>query len=207
MMRDIFQSRCSHCGGSHTNEKCFKKHRKEKGYKKPSFNLCNPNNKHNERNGQKPNTCIRCVSEDHFIANFPKLETSDKKVHRIQKSLKLVITDKKLIDNTPENSAYECESQNIYASMAHIYSNAENPRRNYGDSLQPNNCILDSGATCNTTPEISDFIPGLLAEKDKYIKVAYGNFITAKKTGKVQITMRDDNGNPFITTLYNILLA
>ena len=29
----------------------------------------------------KPNTCFRCVLDDHFIANFPKLDTLDKKVH------------------------------------------------------------------------------------------------------------------------------
>ena len=67
--RSIFsQSRCSHCGGSHR-------------YKKPQFNPRNSNNNHNERNGRKPNTCFRCVSEDHFILNCKKPETSDKKVH------------------------------------------------------------------------------------------------------------------------------
>ena len=40
-------------------------------------------------------------------------------------------------------------------------------------------------------------------EKDKYIEVTYGNFSIAKQTGGVQIRMRDDNGKPFIATLYN----
>ena len=30
----------------------------------------------------------------------------------------------------------------------------------YGDILQLTNWILDSGATCHMTPEVSDFIPG-----------------------------------------------
>ena len=46
------------------------------------------------------------------------------------------------------------------------------------------------------TPEISDFILGSLVEMDKYIEVADGNFVTAKKNGEDQIKMRDNNGNP-----------
>ena len=57
------------------------------------------------------------------------------------------------------------------------------------------------------TPEISDFILGSLVEMDKYIEVADGNFVTAKKIGEVQIKMCDNNGKPFIDTLYNILFA
>ena len=68
-------------------------------------------------------------------------------------------------------------------------------------------CILDSGATCHMTPEISDFIPGSLVETDKYIEVADGHFVTAKKIGEVQIKMCDDNGKPFIATIYSILLV
>ena len=61
--------------------------------------------------------------------------------------------------------------------------NTESPRINYGDSSQLNNWISDSGTTCHMTPNISDFILGLLAETDKYIKVADGDFVTAKQTG------------------------
>ena len=57
------------------------------------------------------------------------------------------------------------------------------------------------------TPEISNFIPVLLVEIDKCIEVTDGNFVTAKKTGEVQIKMCDDNGKPFIATLYNILFT
>ena len=69
------------------------------------------------------------------------------------------------------------------------------------------NWILDSGSTCHTTPEISDFILGSLVETDKYIEVVDGNFVTAKQTGQVQIEMRDNNENPFISTLYNVPIA
>ena len=48
---------------------------------------------------------------------------------------------------------------------------------------------------------------GLLLETDKYIEVANSNFVTAKQTGKVQIEIYDDNGKPFISKLYNMLLA
>ena len=52
--------------------------------------------------------------------------------------------------------------QKIYASMARISGNDECPSENYGDSSKLTNWILDSGATCHMTPEVSYFIPGLL---------------------------------------------
>ena len=42
-----------------------------------------------------------------------------------------------MLDNTTEKN----ESQQIYTSMARMSSNAEIPRRNFGDSLQPANWI------------------------------------------------------------------
>ena len=84
--------------------------------------------------------------------------------------------------------------------MARMSTNAESPRRNYGDSLQLTNWILESGATCHMKPEISDFLPGSLVQTDKYIEVVDGNYVTAKKTGKFQISMPNDSGEPFIAT-------
>ena len=67
--------------------------------------------------------------------------------------------------------------------MARMSSNAGNPRRHFGHSLQLANWILDLGATCHMTPEILDVMPGYLVEIDKYIEVADGNFVTAKQSG------------------------
>ena len=64
--------------------------------------------------------------------------------------------------------------------MAHMYSNAENPRRYFKDSSQLNNCILDSGATFHMTLDISDFVLGSLSETDKYIKILNGIFVTER---------------------------
>ena len=83
---------------------------------------------------------------------------------------------------TLEKITHELKSQNIYVSMACMYTNAESTGIGYGVSSQLTNWILDSCATCHTTPEISDFMAGSLAETDKYIKVVDGNFVTAKKT-------------------------
>ena len=44
--------------------------------------------------------------------------------------------------------------------------------------MQPTNWILDSGAMCHMTPDISDFVPGSLVEMDKYIEVADGHLFT-----------------------------
>ena len=53
--------------------------------------------------------------------------------------------------------------------------------KDYGNNSQLVNWILDSGATCHMTPEITDFIPGLLEDTDKFIEVADGHLVTEKK--------------------------
>ena len=57
------------------------------------------------------------------------------------------------------------------------------------------------------TPQVSDFITGLLEDTDKHIEVADGHHVTAKQKGRVRIKMFNDHGDPFITTLHNVLLA
>ena len=106
-----------------------------------------------------------------------------------------------------ENNTYQSKSQKIYASMAHMSSNVEILRRYFGDSSQLTNCSLDSGATCHMKQNISNFTLGSLVETDKYIEVADRHFETSIKIGEFQIKMRDDNGKPFIATLYNVLLS
>ena len=86
-------------------------------------------------------------------------------------------------------------------------SNDEHKSEKYGDSSQLTNWILDLGATCHMTPEVSDFIPGLLENTDKYIEVVDGHHVTAKQKVQVRILMCDNNGKTFIATLYNVLLA
>ena len=51
------------------------------------------------------------------------------------------------------------------------------------------------------------FIPVSLEDTDKYIEVADGHNVTAKQKEQVQIKMCDDNGDPFIRMLHNVLLA
>ena len=91
--------------------------------------------------------------------------------------------------------------------MKQMYGNNEISSREFGENLKLTNWILDSGETCHMTPQVSDFIPGSLEVKDKYIKVADGNYVTAKKKVQVKIKMFDDNGDPLLATLHNILLA
>ena len=69
--------------------------------------------------------------------------------------------------------------------MSRISSNDERSSDNYGDSSKLTNWILDSGATCHMTPEVSDFIPGSLEDTDKYIGVADGHHVTVKQKGQV----------------------
>ena len=91
--------------------------------------------------------------------------------------------------------------------MARMSGNGKRSGRYFGDSLQFTNWVLDSGETCHMTPQVSDFIPGSFEDTDKYIEVADGHHVTAKQKGQVQIIMCDDNGDNFIATLHNVLLA
>ena len=59
---------------------------------------------------------------------------------------------------TEENNS----DQKIYEYMARMSDNDRCPSRNFGDSSQLTNWILDSVATCHMTTEASDFIPGSL---------------------------------------------
>ena len=56
------------------------------------------------------------------------------------------------------------------------------------------------------TPQVSDFIPGLSEDRDKYIVAADGHHVMEKK-GQGRIKMCNDNGDTFIAVLHNVLLA
>ena len=73
------------------------------------------------------------------------------------------------------------DSQKIYTSMEPMSSNIGSPRKDFGDSSQLANLILDSRDTCHMTPEISYFISGSLVEMNKCIAFAERNCFTAKK--------------------------
>ena len=91
--------------------------------------------------------------------------------------------------------------------MSRISDNEKCPSRNFGDSLQLTNWILDPGAMYHMTTEVSDFITYLLYDTDKHIEVADGRHVIVKQKGQVQTKMCDNNGDTFIATLHNVLLA
>ena len=73
--------------------------------------------------------------------------------------------------------------------MARMSNDDKHENKDYGDSSQLTNWILDSGATCHMTPEVTDFIPGSLENTDKFIEVADRHHVTAKQKGSVRIQM------------------
>ena len=91
--------------------------------------------------------------------------------------------------------------------MAQMPSDNKSESKDYGDSSQLTNWILDLGATCYMTPEVAEFIPGSLEDMDKFIEVANRHCVTAKQKGSVRIQMCDNNGKAFVATLYNVLLT
>ena len=60
--------------------------------------------------------------------------------------------------NCAQDNGEDNNDHKIYASMARMSSDDERKSVKYGDSLQLTNWILDSGATCHMTPEVTDFI-------------------------------------------------
>ena len=143
--------------------------------------------------------CFRCGSEDPLIEKCPKPPIEN------EKRRKQVRFNKKgncACDNNENNS-----DQKIYESMASIYGNAECPSGNFADSSQLTNWILNYGVMWHMTPDISDFITGSLEDTDKNIEFADGHHVISKQKGQVQIKMCDDNRDPFIATLQNVLLA
>ena len=57
------------------------------------------------------------------------------------------------------------------------------------------------------TPQVSDFIPGLLEDTDKYIEFADGHYFMAKQKGQVQTRMCNNGRDPFIVIWHNVILA
>ena len=51
--------------------------------------------------------------------------------------------------------------------MAQMSNDEVSKNKDYGDSSQLTNWILDSGATCHMTPEVTDFILGILEDTGK----------------------------------------
>ena len=85
--------------------------------------------------------------------------------------------------------------------------NEKSSSRYFGDSSQLTNWILDSGTTCHMTPQVSDLIPCLLEDTDRYIEVAYGHYVAEMKKRQVHIKLCDNNRIPFIAILHKIILA
>ena len=162
------QTKCTFCGGNnHSAEKCFKRIRKENKKARAVDVSSNRNPEH------LPQKCFRRGSEDHMIKKRPKPPKDNEKRRR---QVSFNEKGNRACENGENNDDHK-----IYASMARMSSNDERKSEKYGDSSQLTNWILDLGAMCHTTPEVSDFIPGSLDDTDKYIEVADGHHFTAKK--------------------------
>ena len=90
--------------------------------------------------------------------------------------------------------------------MEIMYSNAENPRTYFGYLATDQLDFRLRGDLPHDTRDLL-FIPSSLVKADKYIEVSDRNFVIAKQTWLVQIKMCEDNGKPFIATLYNVLFV
>ena len=133
-----------------------------------------------------------------MIAKCPKPPKDSEKRRKSEKS--------KEKGNSVKDNSDDDNDLKVYASMARMSNDDKRENKYYGNSSQLTNWILDSGATCHMTPEVTDFVPGSLEDK-KFIEVADRHHITAKQKGSVRIQMFDDNGKTFVAALYNVLLA
>ena len=188
------KAKYTYCGLTyHSVEKCSKKIRKEK---EKARSAGASSNKNSDRPACK---CFRCRSEDHLIAKFPKPPKDSEKRRKSDKSKE---KGNRVCDNSDDENELK-----VYAYISRMSNDDVRENKDYGNSLQLTNWILDSGATCHMTPEVTDFIPGSLEDTDKFIEVADEHHVTAKQKGSVRIQMFVNNGETFIATLYNVLLA
>ena len=188
------QTKCTFCGlNNRSAEKCFKRTRQEK---KKAHAVGVSSKRNSER---RPRKCYRCGSEDHIIEKCPKPPKDN------EKRRKQVRFNEKV-----NRGCDNCEDYNdhkIYASMARMSNDEEREIKEYGDSSQLTNWVLDSRATCHMTPEVTDFIPELLEDTDYSLKLRTDIMSRQNKKVSVCIQMCDYNGKKFIANLYNVLLA
>ena len=85
-----------------------------------------------------------------MIANYHKPRKDSQKIRKSEKS-------KEKGNRTCDNSDDDNELK-VYASMARMSNDDKRENKDYGDSSQLNNWILDSGATCHMTTKVTDFI-------------------------------------------------
>ena len=96
-----------------------------------------------------------------MIAKCPKQPKYNEKQ---RKQVRFNEKDNRTCDNGKDKYYHK-----IYASMAQMSNDDERKSGEYGDSSQLTNWILDSGAMCHMTPEVTNFIPGSLEDTDKFI--------------------------------------
>ena len=117
---------------NHYVEKCFKNIRKEK---EKTRSAGTSSNKHSEPPTRK---CFRCGSEDHLIAKFPKPPKDSEKRRKSDKY--------KGKGNSAKDNSDDDNDLKVYASMARMSNDDVRENKDYGDSSQLTNWILDSGA-------------------------------------------------------------
>ena len=113
--------------------KCFKKIIKEKEKARSAGAL---SNKNSDRPARK---CFRCVSEDHLITKCPKPSKDSEK-----KRKKVSFNEK---GNSAKDNSDDDDDLKVYAYMAQMSNDEVSKNKDYGDSSQLTNWILDSGAT------------------------------------------------------------
>ena len=146
----LVQKRCTFCGDANcSSEKYFKRIIEEKGNARAVGDL---ENRRTERNPRKR---FRCGYENHLIAKCPKpLKENEKRQRQVRFSERGNHASQEECNNGDNNNY-----QKIYAYMARMSDNDKSLSRDFGDSLQLTNWILDSGATCHMTPHVLGLFP------------------------------------------------
>ena len=119
-------------------EECFKNIRKDK---EKACSAGDTSNKNSDRPARK---CFRCGSEYHLIAKCPKPPKDGEK-----KRKKVSFNEK---GNSAKDNSDDDDDLKVYASMARMSNDGVSENKDYVDSSQLTNWILDSGALSQNVP-------------------------------------------------------
>jgi hypothetical protein len=119
------------------------------------------------------------------------------------------LSDQYFISHTYEQKmkiarAASVSDTNMKNAQANVVKHKDPGLEELGDPRDVHNYLLDSGATQHMTPCLAD-LEDVVEGRKLGVEVADGHIIKCPATGKIRITMIDNDGNPIEAKLHNVM--